>query len=477
MSAGALPYHERMPAACQPADPRPAPETRREELRVEMRRLLALAGPVVLAEIGWVAMGLVDTVMVSPLGPAAIGAVGLGGNAFMALAIFGMGLLLGLDTLVSQAYGAGCREDCRRWLFHGLALAVAVSVPLTLLALTGVRHLHLVGLHPTTERLAGPYLGAVTWSLLPLLLYAACRRYLQGMSLVRPITFALVSANLVNAAANYILIHGKLGAPALGVTGAAWATVLSRVYMAGVLAIAIALHDRQSSVTLRRSWDGLHLTRLRRLATLGLPASIQVTLEVGVFATATLLAGRLDPVALASHQVALSIASAVFMVPLGVASATAVLVGQAVGRQDPVGAGRAGWTALGVIGVFMVAAALVMVTLPRPLLRPFTADPFVLALGARLLIVAAVFQLFDGFQAVATGALRGIGDTRTPMGWNLVGHWALGLPLGYLAAFRLGWGVIGLWAGLALGLTVCGLALLRVWWLRVRSLDASALPA
>lgn len=438
----------------------------------EVRRLVELAGPVVIAEIGWMAMGLVDTVMVGPLGPAAIGAVGLGGSVFMAVAIFGMGLLLGLDTLVSQAHGAGRREDCRRWLFHGVALALLVAVPVTAVLLVGARQLAVLGLHPDVEVMSAPYLRVVTWSLLPLVLYAACRRYLQGMSLVRPITLALVSANVVNAAANYVLIYGALGAPALGVVGAAWATVISRVYMVGVLAAAVWLHDRQSTVTLRSSWDGVHAARLRRLFALGLPASAQITLEVGVFAAATVLAGRLDPVALASHQIALNIAAAVFMVPLGVASATAVLVGQAVGRRDPVDARRAGWTALGTITLFMLVAAVVMIAAPRPLLRPFTTDPAVLALGARLLLVAAVFQLFDGLQVVATGALRGVGDTRTPMLWNLVGHWGLGLPVAYVGAFHLGWGVVGLWIGLALGLTVCGIVLLRVWQLRVRRLVA-----
>jgi MATE family multidrug resistance protein len=437
-------------------------------LGAEVRQLLSLAGPVVLAEIGWMAMGLVDTVMVGPLGPAAIGAVGLGGSVFMAVAIFGMGILLGLDTLVSQAHGAGRAEDCRRWLVHGVALALVIALPMTLAILAGTRQAGALGLHADVERLALPYLRVVTWSLLPLLLYAACRRYLQGMSLVRPITFALVSANLVNAAANYTLIYGAFGAPALGVTGAAWATVVSRVYMVAVLALAVWLHDRQSAVTLRSAWDGLHLSRLRRLVALGLPASVQITLEVGVFAAATVLAGGLDPVALASHQIALNIAAAVFMVPLGVASATAVLVGQAVGRRDQVGAARAGWTALGTIAIFMVGSAVVMITAPGPLLRPFTSDAFVLALGARLLVVASIFQLFDGLQVVATGALRGIGDTRTPMLWNLVGHWGLGLPVAYVGAFRLGWGVVGLWIGLALGLTVCGIVLLRVWQVRVR---------
>jgi MATE family multidrug resistance protein len=283
------------------------------------------------------------------------------------------------------------------------------------------------------------------------------------MAIVRPVTFALVTANLVNAAVNYVLIYGAFGAPALGVQGAAWATVLSRVYMVSVLAYAIREHDRHGSHTMRSSFDGIHAARLARLFRLGFPAAAQMTLEVGVFATATALAGRLEPVALAAHQIALNIAGTTFMVPLGVSSAAAVLVGHAVGRGDPRDVSRSGWTAIGVIAAFMVLAAAVLVVAPRWLLRPFTSDEAVLMLGSRLLLVAAVFQLFDGMQVVATGALRGLGNTRSPMIWNLVGHWGVGLPVAYYACFVLGWGVIGLWTGLGFGLGICGIVLLGVW--------------
>jgi MATE family multidrug resistance protein len=440
------------------------PESRQEpSVRGNIGRLLDLAGPVVVAELGWMAMGVVDTIMVGPLGPSAIGAVGLGASLFLALAIFGMGLLLGLDTLVSQAFGAGKLAECRRWLVHGLALATLVAVPMVIVLLVAANHVRVLGLHPDVEPLTRAYLETVTWSLPPLLLYAACRRYLQGMAIVRPVTFALVTANLVNAAVNYVLIFGALGAPALGVRGAAWATVLSRVYMVSVLAYAIWEHDRQGSQTIRSSFDGIHAARLGRLFRIGFPAAAQMTLEVGVFATATALAGRLDPVALAAHQIALNIAGTTFMVPLGVSSAAAVLVGHAVGRGDPRDVSRSGWTAIAVIAAFMLFAAAVLVSVPRWLLRPFTNDEAVLLLGSRLLLVAAVFQLFDGMQVVSTGALRGLGNTRSPMVWNLVGHWGVGLPVAYYACFELGWGVLGLWTGLGFGLGICGVVLLGVW--------------
>jgi len=446
------------------------------EVGLAVRRLLVLAGPVVLAEIGWMSMGLVDTLMVGRLGPAAIGATGLGGVLFMSVAIFGMGLLLGLDTLVSQAYGARRLDECHRWLAHGAVLAATVAVPITVTLVIGTRLLPRLGLHPDVLALTQPYLDVITWSLAPLLAYACLRRYLQGVGWVRPVTAALVSANLVNAGANWLLIYGHLGFPALGVVGAAWATLVSRVYLAGLLLAAVLWHDRQHGGRLRAHLGPFDLGRLSRLTALGVPAALQVTLEVGVFGAATALAGQLLPVALASHQIALNVASTVFMVPLGTASAAAVVVGHAIGRGDTRGAGVAGWSALALISAFMLAVAAAFVFLPRVFLTPFTTDPGVLRLAAGLLLVAAVFQVFDGLQVVATGVLRGVGDTRTPMLANLIGHWALGLPVAYVLCFPFGWGVVGLWIGLSVGLISTGLVLVLVWQRRVRGLTAGSLP-
>jgi multidrug resistance protein, MATE family len=441
--------------------------------------MLKLAGPVVMAEIGWMSMGIVDTIMVGPLGAAAIGATGMSSSLFFAFAVFGMGLMLGLDALVAQSYGAGRLDDCVRWLKHGLALALVVGPALTAvfyLSLTGIGAL---GLHEEVQRLAMPYLLVVPLSGLPLLLYATFRRYLQGIHVVRPIMFALVSANLVNALANWVLIYGRLGAPALGVAGAAWATVFARVYMAGFLLVAImrihqARRDAHPHVAFVIEWD-----RVRRLIAFGVPAASQVTLEVGVFAAVSALAGRLDPVSLGAHQIALNIAALAFMVPLGLSSAGAVRVGHAVGAGDPHRAVHAGWTALGLGAAIMTTIGITFILIPIPLLRPFTDDVRLLEIGRQLLAIGAAFQLFDGTQAVATGVLRGIGDTRTPMVTNVIGHWVFGLPVGYALCFAAGWGVAGLWTGLCIGLTFVAIILTLIWHRKSRTLTTVApeLPA
>lgn len=432
----------------------------------ELRAMASLAWPVALAEVGWLAMGIVDTIMVAPLGPAAIGAVGAGSILFMALMMPGFGTLFALDTFVSQSFGAGRIDDCHRWLFAGLHLAMAMAVALTAVAFAGVWLLPWLAFHPDVLVELVPYMTHLTWSVAPLFAYVVFRRYLQAMNVVRPVLYGLLAANAVNVAANWILIEGHLGAPALGVVGAAYATVLSRVALAVYFFLLILKRERATPSGLHDvpfAWDA---ARARAILRVGLPAAGQILLEVGVFAAASALAGRIAPAAVAAHQIVLNIAGFIFMVPYGIGSAAAVRVGQAVGRRDAVGAQLSGWVALGLATAVMTVSAVLFATVPEPLVRLFTADAGVTDVAVTLLLVAAVFQLFDGLQTVTTGALRGFGDTHVPMYANLVGHWAIGLPLGYWLCFGRGWGVPGLWTGLALGLALIGTFLLAVWHVR-----------
>ena len=211
-----------------------------------------------------------------------------------------------------------------------------------------------------------------------------------------------------------------------------------------------------------------NLARMRRLLALGFPAGTQILLEVGVFAAAAALIGRLDAVSLAGHQIALNSVATTFMVTLGIGSAAAVRVGQALGRNDRAAAARSGWTALALGTAFMTCAATLFLTLPRPLARIYTSDENVIRTAIALLGVGAFFQVFDGLQVVVAGALRGLGDTRTPMICHLLGYWGVGLPLGYLLCFRAGWGAFGMWIGLCVALILIGSVLVGLWARRVR---------
>ncbi len=438
--------------------------------RMELRPTLSLAWPVIAGELGWMAMGVVNTIFVGRLGAEAIGAVSIGNMLYFAVAIFGLGLLLGLDTLVSQAFGAGRRVECHRWLVHGVYLCLILSPMVMGLLMASIPLLGRLGLHPVVLEQAIPFLRVQIWSTLPLLLFFAVRRYLQAMGLVKPVMFALISANAFNALGDWILIYGNWGAPAMGVVGSGWSTAIARAYMAAVVIGYALVYDVRHRTGLLQVSLRLHPAQLGKLVALGLPAAVHITLEVGVFAVATTLAGMLDPVALAAHHVVLDIASVTFMIPLGLSAAGAVRVGQALGRGEPSSAGHAGWTALALGAGFMACAGLVFAVMPRALVSVFTTDPAVIASAASLMLVAAAFQLFDGLQGVSTGAMRGAGDTHTPMVCNLVAHWFVGLPIGYLLAFGAGLGVFGLWAGLALGLAAAGIYLLTAWTRKARAL-------
>jgi MATE family, multidrug efflux pump len=431
--------------------------------RRELRALLSLAVPVVLSELGWMAQGVVDTIMVGNLGPAAIGAVAIGNAVYLVPSLFGIGILLGLDTLVSHAFGRNDHDACHHWLAQGVYIACIVTPPVMLLVVAASYCFARVGITPEVAGLAGSYIRILNFGTLPLLLYGAARRYLQGVAQVRVITLTLIIANLVNWFGNWVLIYGKFGMPALGVDGSAISTCLARVGMAVALIGFAWRYERSRGHPLFRHWARPSLLRIRQLMRLGLPAAGQILLEVGAWNTATFAAGFLNPVALATHSIALNYASLTYMVPLGMSAAAAVSVGHALGANDPSRARRVGWMAI-ILGTgFMFMAAIVFLLAPRPLIALYTRDSRVLAEGPALLYLAGAFQIFDGIQTVSTGALRGLGQTRVPMIANFVGYWILGLPLGLSLCFALHWGIYGLWIGLTLALIVIASMLLLRW--------------
>lgn len=436
--------------------------------------MLRLAAPLALAELGWMAMGAVDTVMAGGLGPAALGAGSLGNMIFYPTVIGATGLLLGMDTLVAQSFGAGDHMDTRRTLVNGIWLALAISPLLAGLILVLIPLLRAAGVNPVVMLLLSPYLEALLWGIPPLLLYTAFRRYLQAVNIVHPVMFALITANLINVLGNWILMYGHWGAPRMGLAGSGWSTSISRLYMAAVLLVAVLWHERESGNRLFRIPWAPNLKRLRRLVQLGLPAAGQIAFEGAVFGLVTVLAAKLDEVSLAAHGIAVQIIGTTFMVPLGISSAASVRVGQAEGRHDPHGASAAGWTALAISGMFMGSAGILLWAAPRFLVHLFIRNSAVVASGAILLRIAAFFQLFDGFQVTATGALRGLGDTRSPMLAHFAGYWIVGLPVAYLLCFPWNWGVTGIWVGLTIALILIGGTLLLVWRRRTISLAKTA---
>jgi MATE family multidrug resistance protein len=439
-------------------------------LRADVPPTLALAFPVILAEIGWMGMGLADMFMVGRLGPEAIGAVGLGNILYFTVCVACYGFLHGMDPEVSQAFGAGRLADCHRTLWLGLLIGLALTPLLMGVTWLSVPLVALFGIDASVLKLLTPYLHIMNLTTLPFLAYTALRRYLQGMGIVRPITYTLIAANVVNFAGNWLLVYGHWGFPRLGVSGSGWSTFIARIFMLLGLVAAVLYHDRRKATGLLATPLRIEPDRLRRMLSLGLPAAVQITLELGVFAVAASLAGTMGPAALAAHEIALNVCSFTFMVPFGVSTAGTVRVGQAIGRTDAEAATLAGWTALLLGTAFMAAAALTFVLVPRSIIGVYTSDPGVLKIGVTLLAAAAAFQMFDGIQVVAAGNLRGAGETKTAMYTSLVGYWILGLPVGIVLGFGQRWGVLGVWIGLCVGLIVSGVILLTAWALKAGAL-------
>ncbi|HEX6995859.1 MAG TPA: MATE family efflux transporter [Gammaproteobacteria bacterium] len=423
----------------------------------DYRGLARLAVPIVLIQIGMMAMGVVDTIMVGRVSAAALAAVALGNLFGFGLMIFGLGVLMALDPIISQALGARDRVGVSRGLQRGFVLATLLTVPISLLLLTVEPVLTFAGQPVDVVPLAAGYVYRTLGGVWPFYVFVVLRQTLQAHRLTAPIVVTIGAANVLNAVLNYMMIFGHFGFPALGVFGSAWATLISRWCMAGLLLVLAWPHV--GAYLRRPAPNVLEVKPILRVLRLGAPIGAQMMFEFGAFAFVALLMGRLGVVQVAAHQVAINLASLTFMVPLGVSSAAAVIVGHAVGRQDPAGVRRATASALHVGAAFMTVTAALFIGLPGPLARLYTDEADVLALAALLLPIAGVFQVFDGLQVVALGLLRGLGDTRVPMLINVVAFWLVAIPVSFWLGFELERGATGLWWGLVVGLAVVAVTL------------------
>jgi len=433
-------------------------------LSPEVKPTLTLAWPVVLGQLGVMGMSLVDTLMVGRLGPTAVGALGVGGAVYSVAFFSGLGVLLGIDRVAAVAFGAERHDEVSRTYVQGLLLATAVSVPCMVGLVLGAWGLSRVGVDAALVPEAQRYLYTVAPSLVPVLWFTASRQCLQAIGDTRAAMVILFVANVVNLAADYAFIEGHWGATGRGVEGAALATLVCRSFMA----IAMLAWGASRGLKLRASGFRPHFPTLHELLRLGVPAGAQLVAEGGVFAMSSVLIGRLGPTAAAAHQVVLQVASMTFMVPLGMSAAGAVRVGHALGREDPAGATRAGWTAVLLGATFMLVSGVTLFALAGPILGAFSLRADAFRLARDLLLCAAFFQLFDGLQVTLAGVLRGLGETLPSLIANLVGHWGIGLPIGMLLTFTLGLGAVGMWVGLASGLAAVAAALLVQWTRKTR---------
>jgi MATE family multidrug resistance protein len=433
-----------------------------KNIRPHLRPTVLLAFPVVLSQLGHIMVSFVDSVLVGRTGTVPLAAVSLGVNSTNVILILGIGLSMGSVPLVAAADGRRDLPDLGRLLVSSVWLSALAGLVLAGLGQLVPPLMHYLGQAPEVEALAAPWVRVISWSLLPLMIFQGFREFAEGLGLTRQAMWLSVLANVVNAALCYALVFGAWGAPQMGLMGSAWATLIARVLMAGLMAAYVLLAPRLKDyhAAIETWWpDG---ATLRRLLALGAPIGVQMAFEVGAFAASAIMIGWLGATSLAAHQVAINLASFTYMAASGIAAAATIRVGNLRGSGNLAAARQAGFAAY-LLGLgFMGSMALLFICTRHVAPLLYSHDPEVVAQAATLLLIAALFQVSDGLQVVGLGALRGLEDVKVPSVVALLAYWAVALPLGYFMGFGLHLGAPGVWVALLVGLSiVAGVLLLR----------------
>jgi multidrug resistance protein, MATE family len=436
----------------------------------ELRATARLAWPLVLTNVAQTALTAIGVLMMGHLGSRALAAGTLGANLFFAVLMFGVGLMSAATPMIAQELGNNRHavKELRRTVRQGLWSAMLISIPIWVLLWQGERILLALGQEPDLARDAGDYLRALEWSTLPFFGYLVLRSFLAAMQRLLLALVAVAVALAFNVVANWCLIFGHLGFSPMGLRGSGVATSLSTIVMFSGLILVVSLDRRFRRYRLfGRLWRP-DPRRLRQFWMLGLPIGLALAFEVTIFNAAVILMGLIGADSLAAHSIAIQIASLTFMVPLGIGQAATVRVGRAFGAADAAAISRAGWTAFALAEGFMCASAAIMLLMPELLISPFLdlADPAndrVNDIAVGFLAVAALFQVADGGQVVGASMLRGLGDTRLPMIYTAIGYWGVGLPLAAALGFATALAGIGIWCGLATGLAVVAVLMIRRW--------------
>lgn len=442
--------------------------------RAEIRATMALAWPLILANLTMQMIQATDVVLMGWLGPRQLAAAALGLNLTFAFVLLGMGMITAAAPMMATALGrrSTAVRDVRRSFRQALWLAAILSL-IFWPSLWNAEPLILgLGQEPGLARDAGTFLRGYMWTMFPFLLFQAMRHFLSALERPRWILGISAVGIAANATLGWGLIFGRFGLPELGIFGGGLASSIVWCLLAAGLALVIAFDRQFRRFHLFGRWWRPDGKRLRTLILLGLPIGLTMAFEGAVFGAAAYLMGLIDAESIAAHAIALQIAAITFMVPLGVGQAATIRVGLALGREDRAGIGRAGWTAF-VIGVgFMALMAIIMWVAPRPLMTLFLddvpANARVIGLGVSFLAVAAIFQIVDGAQVVGAGMLRGLHDTRVPMIFAFVGYWGIGIGVGVWLAFERGWAGVGIWTGLAAGLAFVAVLMIDRWRRRER---------
>ena len=430
----------------------------------EVGATVRLALPLVLAQLAAVGTNVVDALLSGHFSAHVLGAVAVGTSVWTLAIVSGIGVMMAVPPSVAQLDGAGRRAEVGAVFRQALWLAVVLGVLLWF----GVRHaeplVDLIGVTPSLRHDVGQFLRAISWGAPALTCYFALRGLSEGLSLTRPSMMFSIGGLTVLAPVGYIFMFGKLGLPPQGARGCgiATATVLW-LEMLGLLTYVLC-HRNYRGLNLLERFEWPHWRRIGALLHVGLPMAITLLAEAGLFVATALLIGTMGEDVVASHQVAINVASVFFMIPLGLAMAITVRVGNAVGRDDARGVRYAGFCGIGLALITQLFSAVLMLAFPHAIASLYTGNPTVIGLAAQLLMLAGLFQFSDGIQVASNGALRGLKDTRVPMAITLFAYWGVGMPVGWWLAFGQGFGARGMWIGLIAGLSVAAVLLFVRFW-------------
>jgi len=425
----------------------------------ETKITLILAFPIIVGQVSQMLMGVTDSVMIGHVGAVPLAASALAGNIFGMFFVVGLGLLLPVTVLVARARGGREPQRCSELLRHGCWLGLGFGLLETLVMLVIGQQLGRFGQPPEVVAAVGTYFNLIAISLIPSLLFQVFRQYAEALGQPRLPMVVMLGGVIANVILNWILIYGRLGAPALGLDGAGWATLLSRILVLVVIVVWLARDIRFGEFWPDHWLTRISPTRMREMLRIGIPASGQLLFESGAFAAAAIMMGWLGTVPLAAHQIAISCAAVTFMFLLGLSMAVSIRVAEAVGSGERNRLRSIGFGALGIGTILMIGFALVFLVGADVIAARFVSDPAVIAAAGNLLIVAGIFQIFDGGQVVGSGALRGLADVRVPTLITFVAYWVIALPGGYALGFTGGFGGVGIWVALAAGLAFAAVLL------------------
>jgi MATE family multidrug resistance protein len=421
---------------------------------------LALAGPVMLSQLGHVMVGVTDNLMVGQVGVEALDGAAVANSVFIIFMVFGVGVSFGMTPLIAQADGQNNGSEISSVLKHGLLLNSILGFILFGLAIGSTSLLDYMGQSSEVVELARPYLWVVGASILPFMLFQTFRQYAEGLSLTKPAMYISLVANLLNVVLNYILIFGKMGFEPMGLLGAGIATLISRIVMAIAMFILVIQHNKLKGYYRYMSQCNIQFVKIKELLQIGVPSGLQFIFEVSAFAFASIMAGWISITDQAAHQIAISLASISYMIASGIGAAATIRVGNQLSKKDYTTLRTVGYSSFS-MGIYFMAFAGIVFALGRHFLPSLYIDePEVLEIAATLMIIAVMFQLSDGVQVVGLGTLRGMSDVKIPTMITLFAYWVIGLPVAYYLGFTLDMGVEGIWYGLFIGLSVSAALLL-----------------